>query len=183
MFSDDYSLYCLLTHNLQKTSNTLPDIQTGKGSDSETSFDGEFIFVAGSLGKRVQPAFNYTVGSNSNMITGKRKRSVSFASNARENPTVMKIRLTDFNRSIVIKNPITLATLTGHILQNVDDYMRLRFRGLTGSKKPPAWTKFSDIAWNSMWDEDMWKLLKSRGERETFAPTVEVEVLWGFGPA
>ncbi|KAL0636964.1 hypothetical protein Q9L58_004067 [Maublancomyces gigas] len=167
----------------RKISNTLPDIQTGKGSDSEISFDGEFIFVAGSLGKMVQPAFDYTVGSNSNMMTGKRKRSASFASNAREHPTVMKIRLIDFNSSIDIKNPITFATLTNHIMENIDDYMRLRFRGLTGSKKPPAWTEFSDNAWNSMWDEDVWKSLKSRGEKESFIPTVDVEILWGFGTA
>lgn len=183
MFSDHYFLYCLLTHILQKTSNTLPDIQTSKGSDSETSFDGESIFVAGSLGKMVQPALNYTVGSNSNMMTGKRKRSASFANNAREHPTVMKIRLIDFNCSIDIKNPITFAMLTNHIMEKIDDYMRLRFRGLTGSKKPPAWTKFSDNAWNSMWDEDVWKSLKSRGEKESFVPTVDVEILWGFGTA
>lgn len=113
----------------------------------------------------------------------KRKLSATFAPKSDELPAIIIIRLLGFGRCIVITNPVTLASLGQIILESIDDDMRPGFRGLTGSKKPPAWTGLSDKAWGGMWDEDLWKLLKSRGEIEPFAPLVDVEVLWWFEAA
>lgn len=116
-------------------------------------------------------------------MTRKRIPTVAFITPARELPAVIIIKLIDFNRSIVITNPITLASLAENIMEYLDDNLRPGFRGVTGSNKAPAWTGLSDRAWNGMWDEDLWKLLKSRGEKRSLAPIVDVVVLWRFNAA
>lgn len=109
--------------------------------------------------------------------------SSSFTPKARELAAVININLIDFDRVVVITNPVTLSFLTENITEYMDDDMRRWFKGITGSKKPPAWTGLSKEAWNGVWDEELWVLIKSRGEREFLAPMVNIEVVWGFDAA
>lgn len=115
----------------------------------------------------------------------KRKRSYSFAPSpsfeSRDLDTDFNIRLIDFDRFVVVTKPITLEFIIANTREYMDQGMRRGFKGLTGSKRPPSWTGLSDEAWNAVWDEDLWEMMKGRGSREFLIPTLDVEAVWEFG--
>lgn len=115
----------------------------------------------------------------------KNKRSYSFfpSSGPRDHNTDFNIRLIDFDRFVVITNLITLEFITANIREYMDQGMRPRFKGLTGSKRAPAWTGLSNEAWNAVWNEELWEVMKRRGSREFLIETLDVEAVWEFDEA